>query len=243
MKIAAAQIRPRIGEVHLNLARHLELISLAVEHQADLILFPELSLTGYEPGRAEELAVTSDAVSLAELQAASDKKGVTIVAGAPWKCSGLPRISALIFRPDQTHRMYSKRCLHEDEISYFAPGSNPDSVIHLDPVVSLAICYELSVKQHAEAAFAQGASVYLASVAKTAAGVVSAGERLSEIAVRHSALVMISNSVGEQDGSECAGGSAAWSRDGRLIAALDSTTEGVLVVDEASEEPVIALLA
>jgi predicted amidohydrolase len=46
-KIALAQIRPVLGDVARNLARHLEAIARAAEHDADLIVFPELSLTGY----------------------------------------------------------------------------------------------------------------------------------------------------------------------------------------------------
>jgi predicted amidohydrolase len=46
IKIALAQFNTKLGDVHANLQKHLELIEEA--HQgADLIVFPELSLTGY----------------------------------------------------------------------------------------------------------------------------------------------------------------------------------------------------
>lgn len=47
MKIAIAQISTRLGDVSANLEKHLEFIRQAKENGADLIVFPELSLTGY----------------------------------------------------------------------------------------------------------------------------------------------------------------------------------------------------
>ena len=47
VKIALAQINTRLGDVNANLEKHLELIQQAENSGADLIVFPELSLTGY----------------------------------------------------------------------------------------------------------------------------------------------------------------------------------------------------
>lgn len=47
MLIALAQINTHLGDVGANLEKHLALIAEARSHNADLILFPELSLTGY----------------------------------------------------------------------------------------------------------------------------------------------------------------------------------------------------
>ena len=57
MKIALAQIATVNGEIETNLAIHLRSIADAVARGADLIIFPELSLTGYNVReRAAELA-------------------------------------------------------------------------------------------------------------------------------------------------------------------------------------------
>lgn len=45
--VGLAQIQPKIGDVKANLKMHLEHIALAKSHGVDLLLFPELSLTGY----------------------------------------------------------------------------------------------------------------------------------------------------------------------------------------------------
>jgi predicted amidohydrolase len=46
-KIALAQIAPRLGDIDSNLKKHLEYIQQAIKQKADLVVFPELSLTGY----------------------------------------------------------------------------------------------------------------------------------------------------------------------------------------------------
>src|SRR6185369_11163900 len=47
MNLALAQIATKLGDVESNLEKHLDYIKQAKEQKADLIVFPELSLTGY----------------------------------------------------------------------------------------------------------------------------------------------------------------------------------------------------
>ena len=231
MKLAVAQIRPSIGPIQGNVLRHEALVDLGVHHGASLLVFPELSLTGYEPGRAAELSCSSDDPRLDVFQQKCDQTGISIGVGVPLNTNGLPRISTLIFRPNATPWIYSKRFLHPDERPYFDCGSRSDATIYSSPKITLAICYELSVPKHAEMAFKSGSTAYIASVAKTAHGLENARQQLSDIAKRYSALVMLSNCLGVHDGAECIGGSAAWDRNGNLLAQLDSESDGVIVLD------------
>lgn len=52
MKLIAAQIASIPGEIGKNISKHLDVIRLAASKGADVLVFPELSLTGYEPGLA-----------------------------------------------------------------------------------------------------------------------------------------------------------------------------------------------
>jgi len=47
IKIALAQINPLLGDMEKNIKKHLEFIEMALEGDAQIIVFPELSLTGY----------------------------------------------------------------------------------------------------------------------------------------------------------------------------------------------------
>ena len=47
MKIASAQIEVKVGDIDNNLKKHLQTIEVASKHNVDLIVFPEMSLSGY----------------------------------------------------------------------------------------------------------------------------------------------------------------------------------------------------
>ena len=48
LRIALAQIAPALGQLDRNLERHHELLAAARQDGADLVVFPELGLTGYQ---------------------------------------------------------------------------------------------------------------------------------------------------------------------------------------------------
>lgn len=56
MRISAIQMQSDTGNIESNIEKHLKLIEAAVEQDSDIIFFPELSLTGYEPSLSESLA-------------------------------------------------------------------------------------------------------------------------------------------------------------------------------------------
>lgn len=221
------------GDVAANVERHLELVHLAVSRRAEVVVFPELSLTGYEPALARELALGPDDPRLDGFQELSDARGVTVAAGAPTRAEPRPRISLVIFRPRRPRSVYSKHHLHADEEPFFARGERPGGSVG---EIALAICYELFVPEHAEAALSGSANVYLASAAKTAAGVERAAERLSAIARQHGVFALLANCVGPSGDGPCAGGSAAWNRRGECLARLGDVDEGLLLLDTASGE-------
>lgn len=108
MKIAIAQSRPIVGPVDNNLAGHRALIDLALENGAGLVVFPELSLTGYEPRLAASLARKPGDKCFAGLQEISNQHRISIVVGVPTVGDKLPLISTLLFRPEQPRQIYSK---------------------------------------------------------------------------------------------------------------------------------------
>lgn len=235
MKICLAQIKPVTGDIAQNIERHEAFVATAVSHHADLILFPELSLTGYEPTLAQALAVQPHDSHLTLFQTLADAGPITIIVGAPTQNQPLPGISLLIFQPGQPRQMYTKQFLHADEEPFFTPGPTTTALIGPHGEAALAICYELSVPAHAQAAAENGAQIYLASVAKFARGMAAAHGRLAQIAQTYSMTALMVNCVGLADGEWCAGQSAVWNRDGQRLAQLDDTAEGVLIFDTETQ--------
>src|SRR5258708_3455652 len=141
MKIGIVQTRPVKGDVPANLADHQRWASLAVEGGVDLLVFPELSLTGYEPSLAKGLATTKEDVRFAGLQRMSDKYGVFIAVGMPIleeveapaeegarsgvgeeEARGGVMIGVGIIRPEGPRMLYGKQYLHADEEPFFVSG-------------------------------------------------------------------------------------------------------------------------
>ncbi len=143
MKICAAQIRPVKGEMAANITKHKRLIDLALSHGAETILFPELSLTGYEPELAKELAITPDDHRFDDFQQMADSSHATLAIGTPTRSSKGICISLLIFQPHQSRQIYSKQYLHPDEEEFFVRGENSWVVIGGKVKLAPAICYEL----------------------------------------------------------------------------------------------------
>jgi predicted amidohydrolase len=82
VSIALAQFYPRLGDVAANLAAHLTTVAAAAAEGAGLVVFPELSLTGYFlKDQVPEVAVRIDSPEVAALRDASRDGGIDIVAG------------------------------------------------------------------------------------------------------------------------------------------------------------------
>jgi predicted amidohydrolase len=231
MKIALAQISSIAGDVTANIARHETFIRQAAVHQSDLILFPELSLSAYEPSLIRSVAMEADAPGLDTFQSLSEQHRMTICIGIPLKNPEGITISLLIFQPDQGRQIYSKNYLHADEVPYFVRGRNTLLTMRQHPKLAPAICYEISVPEHAGSASRAGASVYLASVVKYGSALPDAFKRLSTIARSYRMTVFMANAVGEADGGIAGGCSSVWTPDGDLAGQLGPEEEGLLVYD------------
>ncbi len=242
MKICVAQTRPVKGDILLNITNHKKLIDLAVSNGADTIVFPELSLTGYEPELAKELATDKDDNRFDDFQKISDNNHITIGVGVPTKSTIGIYITMVIFQPDQVRQTYSKKYLHSDEEPFFVSGESSIYSLGQKSNVALAICYELSVPEHSEQAFKSGAKMYIASVAKSAGGVEKASRSLSDIAKAYSMTVFMSNCVGYCDNFESAGKTSAWNADGSLLGQLNDIGEGILMVDTDTQEAIVKMI-
>lgn len=236
MKICVVQAKPITGNIRLNIENHKKLIDLADAGGAGLIIFPELSLTGYEPKLAKELATDQEDVRLEIFQNISNNKNVTIGVGVPTKNDNGICISMILFRPRKSRETHSKKYIHPDEEEFFIGSISQDGVIGHKPKIALAICYELSVPQHSEDAFRNGAEIYLASVAKSANGVERAVKTLSGIANKYSMTVLMSNCIGNCDGEVCGGKTSVWNKKGTLLAQLNDKNEGIIIFDTDTEE-------
>ncbi|EOX3354382.1 carbon-nitrogen hydrolase family protein [Vibrio cholerae] len=231
MKVCAAQFRPVAGDFDSNIARHIELIQLAVEQGAHLVFFPELSITGYEPRLAKLLACDPLDDRLNILQSYSDKYRLLIGVGLPINITSGVQIGMVWFSPCEPRLTYAKQQLHTDENPYFVAGIEQLILNSGRYKLAPAICYESLLMKHADSAAAQQADVYLASVAKSNSSMSKAVEHYPSIANKHGMYVIMANCVGVCDDFVSVGQSGVWSFSGKLLASLDSESVGIVILD------------
>ncbi|MEM9024311.1 MAG: carbon-nitrogen hydrolase family protein, partial [Bacteroidota bacterium] len=123
MKLCAAQTKAFPGDIDRNITQHLGCVHAAIEHGAAAILFPELSISGYEPTLANALATTVDDARFAPFQDLSRAGNITIALGAPVQMDVGVGIGLFIYHPDKAPQVYLKQRLHADEDPFFVPGS------------------------------------------------------------------------------------------------------------------------
>jgi predicted amidohydrolase len=216
------------------MAKHVELIDLAVAHGADVVYFPELSLTGYEPRRATSLATTTTDPRLAVLQQRSDTYNLIIGVGLPIAVGSHVQIGMVWFSPNTPRRGYAKQHLHADELPFFVPGARQLVLEAAAHTLAPAICYESLQLHHADDAAKLGADLYLASVAKPASAVAKAMLHYPTVARKHTMYVMMADCVGPSDDFVSVGQSAVWNTRGELLAQMDTESEGMVLVDTVS---------
>ena len=243
MKLCAVQLASLKGDLPANLQRHLVCIEQAAALGAELVVFPELSLTGYEPSVARQAALPVTSPRLDPLQAACDRLGITVAVGLPLPTPDGIRIGMPIFCPEAPRQAYAKQRLHDDELPYFTPGDQALLLEVGEHRVAPAICYESMFMAHAAVARERGADLYLVSVAKTAKGIREGYAHYPEVARELGMPVLMANCVGPADTFIGAGGSAAWDSQGHLLASLDDHSEGLIVLDTRSASAITLPLA
>ncbi|MDI2590485.1 carbon-nitrogen hydrolase family protein [Pseudomonas sp. 681] len=230
LTIAAAQSASIAGDLAANIREHQRFMQAAAEQGVQLLVFPELSLTGYERGLAAELAILPDAAVLQSLRDFAREVGVTTVVGMPIRLShdSPVLIGALVLGADGSLGVYSKQHLHDGEELAFAPGTGGSTLTIGTDTVALAVCADFSHASHAAAAAEQGADIYAAGVLITEGGYAPDTSLLQGYAGEHSMVVLMANHGGVTGGWASAGRSAIWAADGSLIAAAPGA--GNLVV-------------
>src|SRR5262245_61716685 len=164
-RIAAAQVASVRGDLARNIRNHAATIVAAAEHGISVLVFPELSLIGYEPDLAAEMALRVSDPRLAPIADSAQQHRMHVVVGAPLSYSAdKPALGAILFGPDEPPRTYAKMHLGGSEPTYFAPGSEPLAFSTHGQKVGLSICADSSSPTHPEAYASLGATVYAAGV-------------------------------------------------------------------------------
>jgi predicted amidohydrolase len=147
MKIACAQLWPRIGELERNRKQTADAIAAAAAAGAALIVLPELCVSGYvfeDASEARRYAEPLDGPTVTGWRQESAHQGIAIVGGiCELDEEGEVRNSAVVIEAGEVLAVYRKTHLWDREKLVFTPGENGPSVVETSFArLGLMICYD-----------------------------------------------------------------------------------------------------
>lgn len=231
LTLAAAQTLSLAGDLPANIERHLSFMRVAAEHRVQVLVFPELSLTGYEPSLAGGLAIAPDDSVLAPLRDMARELRLTAVVGMPIRLAPEAGVSigALVLGADGSLAVYTKQHLHSGEELAFVPGQGGAALERGSERIALAVCADFSHASYPRLAAEAGATVYAAGVLISEGGYATDSALLQGYAAEHGLLVLMANHGGPSGGYVCAGRSAIWAADGRLLVAASGVGDALVI--------------
>jgi predicted amidohydrolase len=231
-KIAAAQVASVRGDIEANLATHAAAIQAAGEHEVSVLVFPELSLTGYELDLAKELIISEEDRRLSPLADLARRHQMEIVVGAPLRnVAEKPALGAIVITAGGSTRTYRKMHLGGSEPNYFDAGDAPLALTVREHAVGIAICADSSSDTHPKAYAERGATVYATGVFLNSEWYVTDVPRLAEYAARYRMLVVMANHAASMGTYTSVGRSAVRSPGGAVLVQSEGT-EGALLIAE-----------
>lgn len=242
LTVGLAQIDCRLGVVEANLERHLDWIAQARERQVDLLLFPELSLTGYRLLHlTSRVAMRIEGSTVIErLQAAAGEMSLVVGLVEEGR-QGVLYNSAVLLDSTGVRHVHRKLYLPTygifQEGRFFGAGDRLDLASVGEERVGVLICEDLW-HPHLARRLALGGGRLLA-VISAGPGRIGAGKRLDsqetwESLTRSTALVNTSwvlycNRVGWEEGSFYSGGSHIIRPDGEVQCRAEGLEEELVV--------------
>ena len=215
LSIAVAQPLCVPYDVAVNAVTHAATVRSA---GARVVVFPELSLTGYE---LDAPAITVDDPRLTPIVEACAEAGSLALAGAPVRGeAGGSHIAMLAVEGTGATVAYRKMWLSTTESKRFTPGSKA-AVLDVDGWrLGLAICKDTGVPQHASDTASLGIDAYVAATLESAEEADLQDERARRVAADHHVCVAIASFAGSTGGgyAQAAGRSSIWRSDGVVIA-------------------------
>jgi NAD+ synthase (glutamine-hydrolysing) len=238
VRLAIAQINCTVGDLAGNARKVAEYLAKAEELGADIVSFPELTITGYPP---EDLllkpAFIKDNIDMLHKTAKSVGETVAVIGFVDRKGSDIYNAAAVIYRgkiAGTSYKMFLPNYGVFDEKRYFKPASSQSVFRMGEAVFGVNICEDI---WHKEGSVAMQAALGANLIVNINSSPYYAGKiREREDVVRYQAkknsvLVSYTNLVGGQDELVFDGQSMVVSPSGEVIARAAAFKEELLVVD------------
>jgi len=194
---------------------------------ARVVVFPELSLTGYE---LDAPAIAVGDPRLAPIVEACAEAGALALVGAPVLGeAGREHIAMLAVDGTGATVAYRKVWLSTEESTRFTPGDKPAVLVVDGWRLGLAICKDSGVPRHASDTAALGIDAYVAAVLESADDAAIPDARARRIAADHQVWVAVASFAGSTGGgyAQAAGCSGLWTSGGVAVAQAGPETGAI----------------
>jgi NAD+ synthase (glutamine-hydrolysing) len=237
MRLALAQINPIVGDLEGNRGVILERLEEARAAGADLVLFPELAITGYPP---EDLLLRRGFVRAAERsleEVARAARGIVALVGTPHFDRDLYNACA-VCAGGEVKAFVKKRFLPNygvfDEFRYFAPGGDLLLLEHGDTLVGVTVCEDMWQPGPPATDLSLAGAQVIVNISASPFHLQRDREREEMFRTRardNSVYVAFCNTVGGQDELIFDGHSLVIDDQGTVLARAPGFEEAMLVVD------------
>jgi len=164
IKVRAVQEEPVLGDIEHNFQIAETAINNATAHGVDLLVFPELFLTGYSVGTLNtESIVEKSETAIDRLKAASSN--ITVVIGTVTRKHGTLYNSAVVLDDNERVGTYDKTHLYGDEPSVFGEGSSLPVFDTSVGSIGVQICYDTEFPEVARQLTLAGADILVTPLA------------------------------------------------------------------------------
>ena len=236
MRIALSQLNLSVGDIETNKRKIVEHINTA-SGRADLVIFPELALSGYPPDDLLLRPAFHGTIKQSLNDIRSETAGCSIVIGFPEQVDGSMYNSSALISKQKIVSVYRKKELPNygvfDEKRYFKPGTETP-VVNLDSIpVAMSICEDIWTPDHAGEAAAAGAKLLININASPyhAAKQLEREKVLAQRVKETGMDIIYVNLVGGQDEVVFDGGSMVMGGDGGLVYRSPQFKEGLFFVN------------
>ncbi len=237
MRLALAQINTVVGDLDGNAARIVGRVREARDAGADLVLFPELAVTGYPP---EDLLFRPEFLRQARRSVdriAGETEDIAALVGFPWLERDLFNACAVL-AGGEVRAIYPKRFLPNygvfDEVRYFQPGRQLLLLKIGEALIGPTVCEDIWQPGPPATDLALAGAHVIANISASPFHVGKGQEREEMLVTRardNACWVVLVNAVGGQDELIFDGHSLVIDEEGEVVARAPAFEEALLVVD------------
>jgi predicted amidohydrolase len=247
LTIGLVQMRCEKGALEENLAAIHASLRAGAARGADIMCFPEMSITGYiNPQQSPEAVLRLDGPEIARFVHMTSDMPVTAIAGfVEANPRGKPFITQVAACAGAILGVYRKRTIAEDEVEWFAPGSAGEVFRHPKVVFGISICADIDTPELFSAYANQGARIVFEAAAPGLYGAQETRDwragyqwwrdecyhKLGQYARDNAISIAVATQAGRTRDEDFPGGGYIFGPDGKCLIETPDWSEGVIYAE------------